>query len=49
METVSVSGQLVPRPNNRLEILYRPIEELTPDPRNPRGPPARITQGGLRA
>src|SRR3954454_10418162 len=36
METVSVLGQLLPRPNNRLEILYRPIEELTPDPRNPR-------------
>jgi hypothetical protein len=36
MDTVSLSGELEPHPNHRLEIVYRRIEELKPDSRNPR-------------
>src|ERR1700720_3818334 len=36
MDTISLSGPRKPHPNNCLEIVYRRVEELKPDSRNPR-------------
>ena len=36
MDAVSISGQLKPAANNRLQIDYRRIDDLKPDSRNPR-------------